>query len=169
MCLSPIRTAIALTAAALALSAAISSPAQARPAGPVLSVPAGRPTESAAVVAATPNPSTSPAPRSISPWSGELLAPKMADSCASGLVCAWVKLPSGKYEVFKFYTYGTYYLSYFKGFGAIVNKQTGGASVKTYKQDGSVAFYIHGDDHGVEPPSSSQQWDPVWKLSLIKG
>jgi len=132
-------------------------PAQAAPAGSVLSRVGGGAARSASVAAA--EPSTSPAPaRRVWVSVGEL------HDCPTGYACAtpsWgANGANGGWE-FQFYNYGTYSLSNFTGnSGSINNSQTGNAGMRILDQNGKV---IRCQWAGT---ADSVNWDPVWYISL---
>ncbi|TDW88282.1 MULTISPECIES: hypothetical protein [Kribbella] len=103
---------------------------------------------------ALPEPTTSPAAASRKWYPGGSLVP-----CEPGYACAGVPWGSGGF-VFKFYSYGTYRLSYWHGSGDLTNAQTGTAAVRTLDQNG-VQIGCR-DPHERAFPS----WDPVWYIRL---
>ncbi|MCO5972444.1 hypothetical protein [Actinoallomurus soli] len=99
-------------------------------------------------------PSTSPAVEH------EFVGPNGSVDCPSGYACAGVPYSTGAL-VFKFYTYGSYALSYWHGTGFVANVQTGGAATRLYDGNGGAA--------GCIPAGVGQNginWDPIWTIAL---
>jgi hypothetical protein len=83
-------------------------------------------------------------------------------TCESGYACATVPYGSGVY-VFKFYYYGTYYLSNWYGWGWGINNQTGGAAMRILNSSG-------GQMQCIAPPpvqwTTDVYWTPVYRIQL---
>ncbi|NIK56107.1 hypothetical protein [Kribbella shirazensis] len=116
-----------------------------------LRVPSG---PSVAPAIALPEPTTSPAAASRKWYPGGSLVP-----CEPGYACAGVPWGTGGF-VFKFFSYGTYRLSYWHGSGDLTNAQTGTAAVRTLDQNG-VQIGCRNPGGRARP-----SWDPVWYIRL---
>jgi hypothetical protein len=113
----------------------------------------------------THDPTTSPAPYKSRYVSGPLTGPQGVADCSSGFVCAYVQAPgSNRYKEFYFYSYGTYYLSYWLNDGSIINDQTGNASARIIRQDGSY-YTVKAIPNSVDPVNP---WDSFWKITLLR-
>lgn len=103
---------------------------------------------------AAPPPTTSPAPEHryfVTSLSGV--------TCPVGRACAVVPYGGGWY-VFNFYRYGTYAMSWWYGWGWVMNNQTGGAAVRLGNSGGGEVRCL--------PPNGwvSIAWTPIWSIRL---
>jgi hypothetical protein len=81
--------------------------------------------------------------------------------CPSDYACAWVPYGNGRY-LFKFYRYGTYYLSnWFGEEGYAANNQTGGAAMRLYDSRNVQVQCIPGGFG-----EAFVDWNPVWSIRL---
>lgn len=80
-------------------------------------------------------------------------------SCASGYACVQIPYGNGWY-VFKFYYYGTYYLSDWYGSGFPFNHQTDGAAMRLLNSSGGQIQCI--------PPITAPEvnFDAVYRIQL---
>lgn len=104
---------------------------------------------------AAPAPTTSPAAavRYWKPLGGSWL-------CETNYACASVPYNGGEY-IFKFYNYGSYYLSnWFGPYSPAINNQTGGAAMRLYNGSGVQVKCI------PAPGLDYQSWDPIWRIDL---
>jgi hypothetical protein len=81
-------------------------------------------------------------------------------TCQSGYVCALVSWNDG-WMVFKFYSYGTYRLSWWYDYGLLRNAQTGGAAVRLLGSSGGQVACL-----GPSASWWSINWTPVWYIRL---
>src|SRR5688572_20604442 len=94
------------------------------------------------IVAATPA-HAAPAPTTSPAAASRVFQNNEDFLCADGYVCATVPYGSGFY-IFKFYNYGTYYLSNWFGVGIVFNNQTGAAAARLRNSSGSQLQCIPG-------------------------
>lgn len=119
------------------------------------------------MAAATP---VAASPRVGGPWSSpepELFysnQPDTAPDCGVGYVCMKIKAGSQPwYYDFWYYDYGTYALENWVGSGWMNNRQTGGATLRTYNASGGriECFESHPDFSFSRP-----NWSPVYYIQL---
>ncbi len=109
--------------------------------------------------AATPAQATSPPTTSPAAYS-RVYQSDYHYTCESGFACVAVSYGNGFY-IFKFYYYGTYYLSNWYNFGLIRNSQTDGAAMRFYDVNGSQV--------GCVPPGGQDTYgllDAIWSIRL---
>ncbi|MWA05997.1 hypothetical protein F8568_037725 [Actinomadura sp. LD22] len=80
--------------------------------------------------------------------------------CRPGHVCAAVAY-DGKYHVFDFYRYGTYRLSNWRGRGALVNEQAGGAAARIYDRSGAETACV-----AAGTATAGADWNRAAKIKL---
>jgi hypothetical protein len=87
-------------------------------------------------------------------------------TCESGYACALVPYANGWYT-FKFYYYGTYYLSNWLGTGVAFNDQTGGAAMRLLDSSGGQLECIPGvGSDGIAQFDNDVDWGPIWRIQL---
>ncbi|GAA5186061.1 hypothetical protein GCM10023322_31460 [Rugosimonospora acidiphila] len=86
-------------------------------------------------------------------------------SCPVGDACAVVPYANGWY-IFKFYNYGTYYLSNWSGTDQAFNNQTGGAAMRLQNNSGGQLQCLHGIINLVGGYNPSVNWGPVYRIQL---
>jgi hypothetical protein len=86
--------------------------------------------------------------------------------CESGYACALVPYRNGWYT-FKFFNYGTYFLSNWFGHGVGFNDQTGGAAMRLRDSSGVQLECIRGvGSDGVAHFDDDVDWGPIWRIQL---
>lgn len=87
-------------------------------------------------------------------------------TCESGYACALVPYGNGWYT-FKFYYYGTYYMSNWSGIGVAYNDQTGGAAMRLLNSSGGQIECIRGvGADGIAHFDDAVDWGPIWRIRL---
>ncbi|MFE6972419.1 hypothetical protein [Streptomyces sp. NPDC057682] len=80
-------------------------------------------------------------------------------SCQKGSLCTSVWDPvRKKWRIDRFETCGTYDLSFWAGWGAFINNQTGGAEGRFIEGNGSARVV------SADNKSHPINWDPYWKI-----
>jgi hypothetical protein len=144
----PMKLITRVLAVAALVAAAAGAPTSASAATPVEGTRSAEPT-----IGFAPAPTTSPA------VSRQFLTNRNDFDCPNGYGCALVPYGNG-YYFFKFYNYGTYYLSYWSGTEAAFNAQTDGAAMRLYDSSGSQVKCIPAYDWDYV------DWEPIWSISL---
>jgi hypothetical protein len=116
-----------------------------------------------AIVAPTPAQAAS-APTTSPSAASRVFQSNSAFTCESGYACAAVPYGSGWY-IFKFYNYGTYYLSNWYGTGTAFNDQTGGAAMKLYNSSGTQVECIQGQTPEAHY-DQNVDWTPIGNIRL---
>jgi len=90
--------------------------------------------------------------------------PNTAPDCAPEYACMKIKAGSQPwYYDFWYYDYGVYALENWLGHGYLNNRQTGGATLRTYNASGSlIECYPSNPDAAISNPD----WTPVYYIEL---
>ncbi|MFI2486554.1 hypothetical protein ACH47X_06560 [Promicromonospora kroppenstedtii] len=105
------------------------------------------------------------------PWSNPAPArfytnqPDTVPACGVGYACMKIKAGSQSwYTDFWYYDYGVYALENWIGAGWLNNRQTGGATLRTYTESGTVIKCYPSNSNGAV---SRPNWSPVYYISLL--
>ncbi|MFD2419903.1 hypothetical protein [Amycolatopsis pigmentata] len=116
----------------------------------------------------TPNATT--AAKKGGPWSDPPPAafysrqPNSAPECAPGYTCMKIKAGSQSwYYDFWYFDYGYYSLENWVGHGYLNNRQTGGATLRTYDAAGRLIECYASDPNAAV---SNPDWTPVYTIQL---